>query len=88
MLSPQSIPRLNEEFSWEPLDDGCIIYSTQTTQVITLNALAELTLSYCDGESPLHAIYQSVNTESPLPESDFENLINQLVEQKILLLDS
>ncbi len=85
MPSPTLKPRLNENLNWEPIEDGCVIYSTESTVVITLNALAELLLTYCDGESSLAEIYSILNDENPIPVAEFDALVERLLTEGILV---
>ena len=88
MELPDWKPRVNEEFGWEPIEDGCIVYSMDSTQILTLNALAEMILTYCDGTLGLPEIYAEINLVAPLSQDAFMEVINQLVSEKALLVES
>jgi hypothetical protein len=81
-------PRLNEDFGWEPMPDGSVVYSMDSGSIVTINAVTELILSYCDGETSLRKILESVRAdleETALSEEEFLKTIHSLIEQKILL---
>jgi len=77
--------KLNESFVWEPMPDGCILYSQTSGQIITVNPTAELILTYCDGETTLQQVFQSVIEDAPLEPSVFQTAVEKLIEEKILL---
>ncbi len=76
---------INDRFAWEPVADGCFVYSTEVGQVMTLNAAAELALSYFDGESSLEKIYQELSENADWERKDFLELVDSLVKEKVLL---
>jgi len=77
--------KLNETFVWEPMPDGCILYCQTSGQILTINPTAELILTYCDGETPLQTIYQSVIEDAPLTEAEFQTAVQKLIEENVLL---
>jgi hypothetical protein len=82
-------PSLNENFGWEPMPDGSVVYSFDSSQIITLNPIAELILSFCDGESTVQVILQNVRTEledPDLSEETFLKAIDELLKQNVLLV--
>ena len=87
MEIPSVKPRLNESFGWEPVEDGCMIYSMDSSQILTLNAVAELILAYCDGEMNLAAVYESVAADTVLSVEDFMKTVQQLADQTVLWLE-
>ncbi|MDA7916415.1 hypothetical protein N9B94_04195 [Verrucomicrobia bacterium] len=78
-------PSLNEEFDYEPMPDGCILFKQSSGQIISLNPPAELILSYCDGETELGKVYELTCDEMELEKSAFDETISSLFEQKVLL---
>ena len=60
-------PQLNETFEWEPMPDGCLLFSQETGQVLSVNPTAELILSFCDGENSIEEIYDNVTQTLSLP---------------------
>ena len=85
MEIPNLVPKLNPAFNWEPMEDGCLVYSPDGAQILTLNVVAELILSHCDGLSSLPAIYQQFNADAPLEPSAFMETVNILIREKVLL---
>ena len=77
--------KLNESFVWEPMPDGCILYSQTSGQIITVNPTAELILTYCDGETTLQQVFQNVTEDAPLEPSAFQAAVDKLIEEKVLL---
>ncbi len=78
-------PRLNESFDWEPMPDGCLLFSQETGQVLTVNPTAELILSFCDGESSLEDIYLGVRRAVDVPEESFQETIDRFIAEKVIL---
>jgi hypothetical protein len=85
MEIPDLTPHLNEDFGWEPMEDGCLVYSLDGAQVLTLNSTAELILTHCDGVSPLPSIYQELAGEFAVTREDFMGVIDILLREKVLL---
>jgi hypothetical protein len=85
MTALESKFKLNEAFVWEPMPDGCILYCQTSGQILTINPTAELILTYCDGETSLQTVYQSVIEDAPLTEAEFQSAVQKLIEEKVLL---
>ncbi len=85
-VSDVSKPILNEEFDYEPMPDGCILFKQASGQIISLNPPAELILSFCDGETDIASIFTLSGDEMELDRETFDEVINSLFEQKVLLL--
>ncbi len=85
MQIPDLKPKLNEAFGWEPVPDGCLIYSLDSTQMLTLNPMAELILTYCDGSTSLPQIFQELRAEATLDEAEFVQTIETLLKEKVLI---
>jgi|GEM_PF-2129688 len=83
-------PFLNENFGWEPMPDGSVVYSFDSSQIITLNPVAELILSFCDGETTVRSVIDSVREElgsgTETSEELFLKAIDELIQQNVLLL--
>jgi hypothetical protein len=82
----QRKPALNPAFSWEPMPDGCLVYRTDSGQVLTLNPAAELILTYCDGSMTLAEIFRDITTDLAMPETDFLAAIEKLVAEQALTM--
>lgn len=82
---PDLVPTLNPSLGWEPMEDGCLIYSADGSQILTLNALAELIVSYCDGSTPLRAIYEQVIGDAAIEPAAFMEAVNVLLRERVLL---
>jgi len=80
-------PRLNETFDWEPMPDGCILFSQETGQVLTVNPTAELILTFCDGENSLETIYEDVSKDIDIPRDAFLETVERFVKEEVLLKD-
>ncbi|MEW6302154.1 MAG: PqqD family peptide modification chaperone [Verrucomicrobiota bacterium] len=76
---------LNEQFVWEPMPDGCILYCQDSGQIITLNPTAELILSYCDGATSLREVYHAMTQETPIAEDVFFSTVQRFLDEKVLL---
>lgn len=85
MNTPDTKLKLNEEFVWEPMPDGCILYRQSSGQIMTVNPAAELILTYCDGDTPLKDVYQSVSTDVELTEPAFLEAVQKLMDENVLL---
>jgi hypothetical protein len=85
MIPLETKLKLNADFVWEPMPDGCILYCQGTGQIVTVNPAADLILTYCDGESSLQQIYQSVIEDAPLEQPEFQAAVQKLVDEKVLL---
>ncbi len=81
-------PQLNEAFDWEPMPDGCLLFSQETGQVLTVNPTAELILSFCDGELTVDEIYDQISQDIELPRESFEETIGRFIEEKVLLTET
>ena len=77
--------KLNERFTWEPMPDGCILYCQDSGQIMTLSPVVELILTYCDGETPIRTVFESVLQDAELSEESFCKTVDQLVSEKVLL---
>jgi len=77
--------KLNADFVWEPMPDGCILYCQATGQIVTVNPAAELILTYCDGTASLQEIYDKVLEDVFLPPAEFQAAVQKLLHEKILL---
>ena len=88
MSLPLTKPRLNGEFGWEPVEDGCLIYSLNSSKVITLNSLSELVLTYCDGETDLPTIHARINEDAPMSPEELLRVVDQLIAETVLLVDA
>ena len=84
----QMKPQLNQSFDWEPMPDGCLLFSQETGQVLTVNPTAELILSFCDGENSLDQIYGDITKDLELPRESFLETIDRFISEKVLLADS
>lgn len=85
MSAPETKWKLNERFVWEPMGDGCILYCQASGQILTVNPTAELILSYCDGEKSLEAVYQAVTEDTPLEQPAFQEAVQKLIDEQVLL---
>lgn len=77
--------KLNESFVWEPMPDGCILYSQSSGQIITLNPVTELMLSFFDGETSLDQVYTALQEDAPMDQSVFGDTVDKLMAEKVLL---
>jgi hypothetical protein len=81
-------PSLNEEWGWEPVEDGCMVYSLDSTTIMTLNAAAELVLSYCDGSRTVAELYAVAREEAGIAEHAFFELMERLFKERVVIADS
>ena len=79
-------PALNPDFAWEPMPDGCLVYRTESGQVLTLNPAAELILSYCDGTATVRGIFDEISAEIPMPEAEFLAAISQFLKENAVVV--
>ena len=85
MNQPALKYKLNEEFVWEPMPDGSILYAQSSGQIITVNPVTELILSFCDGETTLPQIFATILEDVPIEQSSFDEAIQKLIAEKVLL---
>ncbi len=78
-------PQLNDAFDWEPMPDGCLLFSQETGQVLTVNPTAELILSFCDGEHSLEDIYQDISRDVEIPKESFQETVERFIAEKVIL---
>lgn len=83
----QMKPRLNETFDWEPMPDGCILFSQETGQVLTVNPTAELILTFCDGEHSLDEIYKDLCQDVEMPRDTFIETVERFVKEEVLVTE-
>jgi len=68
------------------MPDGCLVFRTDSGQVLTLNPAAELILTYCDGAMTVAEIFREITTDLPMPEADFLAAIDKLAKEQALSL--
>ncbi len=81
-------PRLNNKFIWEPMPDGCLLWCEESGQILILNPMAELILTYCDGETRLLEISANLAEEVPITQELFLKSIRRFLAEKVLLKGS
>ena len=85
MNSIGSTFKLNDQFTWEPMPDGSILYCQASGQIMTINPITELILSYCDGQTSIGEVLKAVKEDADLSEQEFETAVEKLVAEKVLL---
>lgn len=78
------VPQVRDGFLWEPIPDGCLIFEEGTGKLVTLNAAAEMVLTYCVGEMTVAEICRTVEEECQIPEEKTRAVIESLVDQGII----
>ncbi len=70
------------------MPDGCILFKQSSGQIISLNPPAELILSFCDGKTTVARMFELSRDEMELTREQFEETIEKLFEQSVLLAPS
>ena len=81
-------PLLNDQFDWEPMPDGCLLYCAETGQILAVNPLAELILTCCDGATPLEQVYAQFAAEMPVTREVFFETVQKFITEKVLLTET
>lgn len=79
-------PRLNEAYDYEPMPDGSLLYDQESGRIVTINPVAELILSFCDGETTIDEVFDKVSEEYEIPRDAYCDTVHQFLEEKVLVV--
>ncbi len=82
-LDPQRLA-VGEQFTWEPIPDGCLIYEERTGKLLTLNPAAEAVLAHCDGELTGAEICGRLESDFEIPAAETRSLLVRLCAEGVI----
>lgn len=89
-MNSQAIPRANDEFSLEEIDDELLLYHPAKTKAVYLNETAALVWQLCDSKrsvAEIIALLEENYPESDTIQSDVEQTLQQLADNGAVKLD-
>ena len=75
---------IRDGFLWEAIDDGCLLYHSDSGAMLTLNAAAEVVLAHCTGEFSVDEMLTVVQREFGITHEEALKALESLRTQGVV----
>jgi aminopeptidase-like protein len=78
------LPSLQENFLWESIPDGAILYEEPGGKLVVLNTAAEWVLCYCDGEHTVVEMFRDLELSGTMSSEAASKALDSLIEAGVV----